>query len=61
MVTKAPRILIYGTFAPQNFEFCWLEWLKEHHYRTLAVDHSDLLKKYVPYKENGYNNSQYVE
>jgi spore maturation protein CgeB len=48
MVQASPRVLLYGHFAPQNFEFCWLEWLRQNSFSTQAMDQRTLLEKYMP-------------
>jgi hypothetical protein len=46
MVSDKPRILIYGNFALQNFEYCWLEWLRDHNYPVQAFNLGATLQKF---------------
>lgn len=48
MPKALPRVLIHGHFAPQNFEYCWLEWLRRNSHPAGAVDQRALLERYVP-------------
>lgn len=45
-VSDKPRILIYGNFARQNFEYCWLAWLQDHNYPVQAFNPGAALKKF---------------
>jgi spore maturation protein CgeB len=39
------RILISGTFGPQNYEFCWWKWLQIHDYPTHPFDPDSILER----------------
>lgn len=49
MSKHSPRILICGTFGSQNFEFCWLDWLRAQHYPVQPFDQTIILNKCFPY------------
>lgn len=48
MLQAQPRVLIHGHFEPQNFEYCWLEWLRQNSHPAEAVDQRALLERYLP-------------
>lgn len=43
-----PRILISGSFASQNFERCWLDWLLDHDYPARGFEPNAVLSNYFP-------------
>jgi len=49
MVNNTPRILISGAQAPQNFERCWFDWLRNNpRYTAQAFDPQAVLAKQFP-------------
>ncbi len=48
MAQARSRVLIHGQFSPQNFEFCWREWLRQNSHPVQVLDQRTLLEKYIP-------------
>lgn len=47
-MSKEARILLVGNFQPQNFEFCWADWLKSQHYVLRCLDQNSILNSLIP-------------
>jgi len=43
-----PRILLVGNLKPQDFEFCWWQWLRAQSYPILTIDPTYILNNSLP-------------
>ena len=44
------RILVYGNFEPQNFEFGWLKWLQEQGYNVSMFERGGGVRRFTHYR-----------
>jgi spore maturation protein CgeB len=48
MNNENPRVVISGNIAPQSFENCWFDWLRENNYCVQTFDPTAILRRNIP-------------